>query len=169
MRALWVWGVAVIVAAVGRGGWARAAQEGPPPAYDTTKIKLPREHRLWTMVRTFIVPDKTKPAYGIRNTFFNGPALEALRQGGTTYPDGAHIAMTVHEIVDAPEGRQTQGPIRGTFLMVRGGKNYAATDGWGYARFNAKGDPMKINPLKSCHEWHMGVEKTGWVFTRSVD
>lgn len=168
MRMIWVLGAAVIVAAVG-AGWALGAQEGPPSAYDTTTIALPKDHRAWTMVRTFIVAEKKSPAYGIRNAFFNGAALEALRQGGTAYPDGAEIAMTVHEIVDREGGRQTQGALRGTFLMVRDGKQYAATDGWGYARFNAKGEPVKINPLKNCHECHLSVEKTGWVFTRPAD
>ncbi len=163
-----VLGAAVIVVAVG-AGWARGAQEGPPPAYDTTTITLPKEHRAWTVVRTFVVADKSKPAYGIRNAFFNPPALEALKQGGTSYPDGAQIAMTVHEIVDAPEGRQTQGPIRGMFLMVRDGKKFVATDGWGFARFNAKGEPVRIDPLKNCHECHVSVEKTGWVFTKPAE
>jgi hypothetical protein len=130
------------------------------PPYDTTQIGLPKEHRAWSMVRTFIVANKQSPAYGVRNAFFNATALEALQKGGMTYPDGAEIAMTIHEIVDGEGGRQTQGPLRGTFLMMRDGKKFSATDGWGYARFNAKGEPVKVNPLKNCHECHMGVEKT---------
>ncbi len=157
-----------IVAAVG-AGWGMAAQESSEPAYDTTKIELPKDYRSWTMVRTFIIADKKLPAYGIRNAFFNPPALEALKKGGTAYPDGAVIALTVHEIVDAPDGRQTQGPSRGLNLMVKDSKKYGATDGWGYARFNPKGEPMKINPMKNCHECHLGVEKTGWVFTKLAD
>ncbi len=176
MRALSVWCAAAIVAAAGTG-WAGATQEGPPPAYDTTKIELPKGHRTWTMVRTFIVADKSKPAYGIRNAFFNGAALEALQKGGTTYPDDAQIAMALHEIMDAPEGRQTQGAIRGTFLMVRDGKQYAATDGWGYARFDARGGAGEDQPAEELPrmprgrgEARLGVHEAGqlmrWPFER---
>jgi len=121
------------------------------------------------MVRTFIVGDKTSPACRIRNAFFNAPALEALEKGETSYPDGAAMALTVHEIVDAPDGRQTQGASRGINSMVRDAQKYAATAGWGSARFNAKREPVKVNPLKNCHECHLGVEKTSWVFTKLAD
>lgn len=160
--------VSYLLAAVG-AGWVLAAQEGPPPAYDTTEIPLPKDYRSWPMVRAFIIGNKRSPAYGIRNAFFDPAAQEEPKKNGTAYPDGATIAMSIHGIVDAPNGHQTQGTLRGTLLMVRDSKKHSATDGWGDARFNAKGESVKINPLKNCHECHRGAEKTGWVFTQPAD
>ena len=65
------------------------------------------------MLRTFIVADKKAAGHGIRNVFFNSASLDALRKGGTGYPDDAQIAMTVHEIVNTQEGGMATAYCRG--------------------------------------------------------
>jgi hypothetical protein len=49
--------------------------------------------------------------------------------------------------------------------MVKDSRKYAATGGWGFARFK-DGKPANVALLKTCFSCHEPVEDHDYVFTR---
>jgi hypothetical protein len=107
----------------------------------------------------------------MRITYANPPAMKALKEGRTDYPDGAVFAKTgIHTGVD-PQFISSVVPkgIRRYQLMVRNKKLYSATNGWGYALFDPEGKTFNEDPKitqDACYACHTIVENRGDVFSQ---
>ena len=100
----------------------------------------------------------------------NAKALETLEAGRTDYPDGAVFAKIGFATEEDPAFKSSlvpSGSKRYQF-MVRDGKKYADTGGWGYALFDGskvtyEGDP-KLQ-AQACFACHQLVTNRGQVFS----
>jgi hypothetical protein len=110
----------------------------------------------------------------MRFVYANDKAWEVLKAGGTTYPEGAafaKMALATEEDHSFPSSAVPMG-IRRYQLMVFNKKRHAATDGWGYALFDAKGFTFPENPkttVVACHACHSIVASRGYVFSQPMN
>src|SRR5215510_8257396 len=101
-------------------------------------VPYPAGYRLWTHVKAALVGPQS-PAFdnsgGIHHIYANEKAMEGYRTG--RFPDGS---VLVADFLETREnaGVTTEGARRRIDVMLKDGKRYAATGGWGFEQF--KGD-----------------------------
>ncbi len=109
----------------------------------------------------------------IRIIFANKKAVDAIKNGQTNpWPDGSILAKTLWKQEISPEGIVSTGEFIHVEYMIKDAKKYAATQGWGWARW--KGD--KLTPhgksadfVVSCIKCHSPVRKNDNVFTKPLN
>lgn len=132
-------------------------------------IALPLDYRDWRLVS---VAHEAGKLNDLRAVLGNDLAIEAYRQGATSFPDGAIIARLAWTYMPSAENNkafgQEQSFVAGTptnvQLMVKDTNRFASTGGWGYAQFS-DGEPAAIDPAKSCYSCHTPAKQHDYVFT----
>lgn len=107
----------------------------------------------------------------IRITYANELAMKTLASGAISYPDGAAFAKTnvLTSLDEQYPNSIAPREISRYQFMVRDGKKYAETNGWGYAIFTANGKTYPEEPHKTamaCYSCHLAAENRGDVFSR---
>jgi hypothetical protein len=102
-------------------------------------VPYPTGYRHWTHVKSTLVGPK-HPSYeregGFHHIYANENALEGYRAG--KFPDGSVLVDDGLELKEIANGAVVEGPRRRIAVMLKDGKRYAETGGWGYEVF--KGD-----------------------------
>ena len=120
--------VLLFATAVTMGGFSLLAQ------LDDT-APFPKEFRKWAHVKSVLVgPQSAAFATegGIHHIYANEKALEGYEKG--MFPDGSVI---VYDLLETREvaGNTIEGPTRRIDVMVKQGRLYPATAGWGFMSF----------------------------------
>lgn len=126
---------------------AALATEPALPGKNAVPGQFPRDYRSWTHVKSALVgPDF--PAFdtqgGLHHVYANDKAVEGLKTG--QFLEGAALVFDLLEIREK-NGLSLEGPRRRVDVMVKGGKGYAATGGWWFARY--KGDDWEHDLLSA--------------------
>ncbi len=137
-------------------------------AAETAKIAYPEGYRDWRHVKSM----ELKPGHalydsfgGLHHIYANPKALKGYQTG--KFRDGAVI---IFDLLEAKhEGNAlTEGKRKVLGVMVRDGKKYAATGGWGFEGF-AGGDPKKPvvggNAATACFACHAPQKDNNYLFS----
>jgi len=145
-----------------------AANQESPPAFVT---EMPAGYRDWRLIS---VAHEDGTLNDIRAILGNDVAIQSFRAGKLPFPEGTIIARLAWNYVASEENNNTFGrrqsfvaghPTNGVQFMVKDSKKYAATGGWGYARFN-DGKPATEVFMQSCYPCHQAIKSRDFVFTR---
>lgn len=109
----------------------------------------------------------------IRIIFANKDAVAAIRKKQTNpWPDGSILAKVLWKQEISPQGIVSTGEFIHVEYMIKDAKKYAATQGWGWARW--KGD--KLTPygnsasfVNACIKCHKPVRDNDNVFTKPLN
>jgi len=100
----------------------------------------------------------------------NEIATNAIRENKTNpWPDGATFAKVAWDAAAEPDGTVHPGPFKQVEFMIKDGKKYEATEGWGWARW-WKGTDLEpyghdLSFTQECTNCHKPMEKDDFVFS----
>ena len=158
----------VLAAALGLG--VAAAGAAGPVAPAPNGITLPAGYKDWRVIATSHRTDNKT----LRVILGNDIAVNAARNGQTKpWPDGSVLAKLVwKEATHAawPTAIVPEAFVHAEF-MVKDSKKYAATGGWGFARWlgmDQKPYGQDANFVQECFGCHTPVKGNDWVFTHPV-
>jgi Cytochrome P460 len=131
-------------------------------------VPYPAGYRLWAHVKTALIGPQS-PAFensgGIHHIYANEKATEGYRTG--KFPDGS---VMVADFLETREnaGVTTEGPRRRIDVMVKDGRRYTATGGWGFEQF--KGDSQTDRMVTAeiatkCFDCHSKQKERDSVFS----
>ncbi|HKF49875.1 MAG TPA: cytochrome P460 family protein [Terracidiphilus sp.] len=132
------------------------------------QVPFPSGYREWVHVKSAVIGPEF-PAYategGIHHIYANRTALAGFSTG--TFNDGS---ILVYDLLSLSEknGIGTEGPRRRIDIMVKDSKRYAASGGWGFARFMADDrdhDVLTFDAAQSCYQCHQSRKAQGFVFS----
>src|SRR5580692_11375938 len=137
-------------------------------------IKIPPGYRDWSVIS---VAHEEGNLNDLRAVLGNDLAIQAYRDGKTSFPDGTVIARLSWKYEVSEENNKVfgraqsfvAGPPTDWYLqfMVKDSKKYAATGGWGFAQFDEDGKPnLPEAALKTCFPCHEPGKARDFVFTR---
>jgi len=147
---------------------ASGASADPAPAADASPIygvRMPEGYRNWQLVAP---AQEAAPLNELRAVLGNDIAMRAYRAGKLPFPDGSVLAKLAWKHVQSPEFEPASIPGAATTVqfMVKDSKKYAATGGWGFARF-IDGKPADEAQHQTCYACHQArVKNHDLVFTR---
>lgn len=142
---------------------AKPAPEKVSPAVNG--IAYIPDYRSWKAISTSDRFDNGT----MRIIFGNSIAVKAIRDHQTNpWPDGAIFAKTAWKQQVAPDGTIIPGDFVQVEFMIKDAKKYAATKGWGWARW--KGNNLKPYGqsavfTRECISCHRPVKDNDYVFT----
>ena len=159
----------VLVAAVlGLTAAATGAADNVAPA--PNGITLPQGYKDWRVIASSHRTDNKT----LRIILGNDIAINAARSGQTNpWPDGSVLAKLVwKEKTDAvwPTAIVPDAFVHAEF-MVKDAKKYAATGGWGFARWlgtDQKPYGKDATFVQECFGCHTPVKSNDWVFTHPI-
>ncbi|MDP3515321.1 MAG: cytochrome P460 family protein [Sulfuritalea sp.] len=133
-------------------------------------ISLPDGYKDWRLLSVSQRTDNNT----IRAILGNDVAIKAARDGKTNpWPDGAVLAKLAWK--NAKHEKWDAAIVPGAFIqaefMIKDGAKYAATGGWGFARWvGAEQKPYgkDANFVQECFGCHTPVKDRDWVFTHPV-
>lgn len=146
------------------------ATSGDDVAPAPNGITLPKGYKNWRLIS----PSHRTDNNTLRVILGNDVAIEAARAGQTNpWPDGTILAKLVWK--DSTHPNWEKATVPGNFVhaefMIKDSKKYAATGGWGFARWLG----MEQKPygkdaafVQECFGCHTPVKSTDYVFTRPV-
>ena len=142
-----------------------AAQDSIPAA--PNGIQLPEGYKDWRVISSSHREDN----HTLRVILGNDQAIAAARAGNTNpWPDGAILGKLVWKDRSHPQWEKATVP--GKFVhaefMVKDAKKYAATGGWGFARWTGmdqKPYGKDAGFVQECFGCHAPVKDNDWVFT----
>lgn len=142
----------------------------PAPAPAPNGIVRPAGYQNWRLIG---VSQRTENGT-LRAILGNDAALAAARSGKTNpWPDGAILAKISWKQTTLPNfpTANVPGELVQTDFMVKDSARYAATGGWGFARWT--GDQAAVYGkdagfVQECFACHGAAKDTDWVFTRPV-
>ncbi len=126
---------------------------------------MPEGYRNWQLVAP---AQEAAPLNELRAVLGNEIAMKAYRAGTLPFPDGSVLAKLAWKHVQSPEFEPASIPGAATTVqfMVKDSKKYAATGGWGFARF-VDGKPADEAQHQTCFACHQArVKDHDLVFTR---
>jgi len=133
-------------------------------------IALPEGYKDWRVIAVSHRTDNNS----LRIILGNDRAIAATRSGQTNpWPDGATLAKLVFK--DATHGSWKAATVPGKFVhaefMVKGKKRYAATGGWGFARWLGPAQTpygKDASFAQECYGCHTPMKANDYVFTHPV-
>jgi hypothetical protein len=135
-------------------------------------IKIFPGYRDWKLIS---VAHEEGNLNDIRAILGNDIAIKAFWNDRLPFPDGTVIARIAWKDVPSEENNKVSGrpqsfvagPAPEWYLqfMVKDSKKYAATGGWGFARFNKDGKPATKTTLRPCFSCHQPFKAHDFVFT----
>jgi hypothetical protein len=131
-------------------------------------VEYPGGYRGWAHVKSALVGPQS-PSFqrygGLHHIYANEKAMEGYRTG--QFQDGSVI---VFDLLEVQEKAGVTGEAARRFIdvMVKDGKRFAATGGWGFEEF--KGDSQSERVLTSeaktaCYNCHAQKKDHGFVFS----
>jgi hypothetical protein len=156
--------LAVCLAAAATFVWPSGVKNAP------NGIAMPEGYEDWRLIAPSHRTDKNH----IRVILGNDAAIEAAREGKTNpWPDGAVLGKLVWKDETDPDwpSATVPGEFVHTEFMVKDAKKYAATGGWGFARWvgtELKPYGSDAGFVQECFGCHVPVAYNDYVFTRYV-
>ncbi|CAD5373914.1 Cytochrome_P460 domain-containing protein [Rubrivivax sp. A210] len=156
----------LIILALACGSAVSALAAEPAP----NGITLPEGYKDWRLLSTHFRTDNNT----IRAVLGNDVAIKAAREGKTNpWPDGSVLAKLVWKAAKHEKWETAMEP--GAFVhaefMTKNTARFAATGGWGYARWlgqDQKPYGKDANFVQECVGCHTPVKDSDWVFTHPV-
>jgi hypothetical protein len=109
----------------------------------------------------------------MRVIFGNAIAIKAIREHHINpWPNGTIFAKVAWDQIEDKDGNVRSGAFKQVEYMIKDDKKYAATAGWGWARFKTDKlvpygkDVMFTNECVSCHK---PLSNTDFVFTSPIE
>lgn len=131
---------------------------------------------------TYIPDYKNWQAVGSTERFDNGTmriifgneiVVKAIKEHKTNpWPDGSIFAKVAWDQLIDTNGNITPGAFRQVEYMIKDGKRFASTKGWGWARFlSAKLEPYGKTAMftTECINCHRPMKDNDFVFTSSIN
>lgn len=138
---------------------------GDEPA--ATHLAYPTGFREWVHVKSGVIgPDfPAETERGLHHVYANKAALAGLESG--SFEDGS---IFVYDLVSLTEkgGMGAEGARRRIDVMVKDGKLYADSGGWGFGRFmgdDQEHDVLTPEVRKVCLQCHEKQKAHGFVFS----
>lgn len=157
----------LLAAALAAGtGLVLAKRELPAPA--PNGIELPAGFADWRLISASLRADNDT----MRAILGNKAAVKAAREGRTNpWPDGAALAKVVWKrtTIEAWPSASVPGDFVHAEFMIKDSRKYAATGGWGFARWLGNGlKPFGKDAafVEDCFACHQPVKDRDYVFTR---
>ncbi|RDZ27289.1 cytochrome P460 family protein [Lysobacter silvisoli] len=141
------------------------SDERPGPVAPIYGVGLPEGYPEWPLVAP---AQEAAPLDELRAVVANEVAIRAYRQGVRPFPDGSVLVKRAWKHLPSPDFAPASIPGQATTVqvMVKDARRYAATGGWGYARF-IDGRPADAVQHRTCHACHASrVRDRDYVFTR---
>jgi len=141
------------------------AHAGGKPVSPIYGVTVPDGYRQWQLIAP---AQEAAPLDELRVVLGNAVAVEAYRRGTLPFPDGTVLAKLAWKHMPSPEFEPASIPGAATTVqfMVKDLKKYAATGGWGFARF-IDGKPADEAQHRTCFACHQArVKNHDFVFTR---
>ena len=142
---------------------AVAAVLGGAALADGSVLRLPKQFRSWSHIRSLAVLDPQHEMYGFHDGYANPAALQALRSKArpVSYPDGATFVVSIYEVV-TKDGITRPGAKRRDVVQLKD-RTAVASGGWRFAAFDPAGRPVPIDP-SSCFGCHARAKDADFVF-----
>ena len=158
----------LLLAAGAVHGVNATAGETPPPV--PNGIELPKHYRNWRVLGVSHREDNKS----LRAILGNYTAMQAAEKGQTDpWPDGAILAKVVWNDAKHPfwDTATVPGEFSHVEFMIKDSAKFAATGGWGFARWKGEaltpyGDDASF--AQECFNCHGAAKSTDHVFTRPV-
>lgn len=135
------------------------------PATATANVSLPADYATWRHVKTQIIQEG--PGFerfgGMHHIYANERAVRGLRSG--RFEDGAILVAEFRDL-ERKGNIINGGAIRLVDVMRFDARQFATTDGWGYAEFT--GPTLQARSFDSnseCHACHRKRADKGHVFS----
>jgi len=132
-------------------------------------VPYPEGYRNWTHVKSMVI-QQGHPLYeafgGIHHIYANDKTLAAYRKGGS-FADGAVIVFDLLD-VKVGGGAIEEGPRKVVGVMVKDGKKWKETGGWGFEGFKGDSKTERAvggNAKAACFECHTQVKGRDYVFS----
>lgn len=131
-------------------------------------INIPEGYRQWQVIAPSLRTDKNS----LRVILGNPAAMEAFRKVQTNpWPDGTILAKLVWNVKQHEKWPAATVPGEFTHVefMLKDAKKFAATGGWGYARWLGKTrEPYgkDANFTDECYQCHQTAKDSDYVFTQ---
>jgi hypothetical protein len=134
-------------------------------------VKIPPGYREWRLIS---VAHEEGKLDDLRAILGNDVAIEASRERKLPYPDGTIIARLAWRYDPLEESEKAFGrlqsfvagpPKNGVQFMIKDGRKYASTGGWGFAQFD-DGKPASEAVHNTCFSCHATVKARDFVFNR---
>jgi hypothetical protein len=130
-------------------------------------IRLPDGYKNWQLISSSHRTDNNT----LRVILGNDIAVQAARNGSTNpWPDGSIMAKLVWK--DTAHEQWSDATIPGAFVhaefMIKDAKKFAATGGWGFARWlNMEQKPYGKDAdfVQECYNCHTPMKHNDYVFT----
>ncbi len=156
-------GIALVAMMFGASAWSAKSVVAPAP----NDIVLPDGYKNWRVISSSHRTDNNT----MRVVVGNDAAVEAARQGKTQpWPEGVILGKLVWKA--EIHANWPTATVPGKFVhaefMIKDSKKYAATGGWGFARW--LGDEQKpygkdAGFVQECFACHTPVKSNDYVFT----
>ena len=158
-------GLLSVVIILGTDSFLMAQKNGVAPA--PNGIKFPAGYQNWRVIAVSHREDNNS----LRTILGNDKAVEAARAGKTNpWPDGAVLGKIVWK--DTKHKAWETATVPGKFVhaefMTKDAKKYAATGGWGFARWlglDQKPYGEDADFVQECFGCHTPVKSNDYVFT----
>jgi hypothetical protein len=131
------------------------------------RIPFPDGYRQWTHVKSTVVePESAAFATngGLHHFYANELAMKGYRDG--TFADGSILIDDLLELDRNASGASTEGRRRRVAVMVKDGRRFPDTSGWGFEVFKADSREGTLSSAAraACHTCHVKAESA--VFSR---
>jgi hypothetical protein len=128
-------------------------------------VAYPEGYRSWTHVKSSTIAPAHKGFEtngGFQHVYANPQAMTGYRT--RAFPEGSVIVFDWLEMQQG-ETSFTEGPRRQIDVMVKDGKRFAATGGWGFQRFvkDSKTELAAAPTPEQCFACHDRLKKDGLV------
>jgi len=148
--------------------WISAGTSAANPAPAPNGIAFPPEYKTWRVISSTDRFDN----HTMREILGNAIAVQAIADNHINpWPDGTAFAKIAWLQQPDADGRVKTGAFFQVEFMFRDSKKYAATKGWGWARW--RGADLKpygkdANFTSECVGCHKPLENTNYVFTQPL-
>ena len=132
-------------------------------------IAYPAGFRNWNHVRSALI-GPVSPAYqsygGLHHIYANAKAMEGYRDG--KFPDGSVLIFDLFEAKE-DHGTTLEGRRKFIDMMVKDGKRFADTGGWGYERYAGDSQTERVLTAQAktaCYNCHATQKGNDYVFSK---
>lgn len=146
--------------------WIQAAPANNPVAAEHNGISFLPDYKNWEPISSSERFDNGT----LRVILGNAVAMKAIREQHTNpWPDGAAFAKVAWEQLTDTAGQVRAGEFKQVEFMIKDSRQYASTDGWGWARWwkGTQLQPYGKNALfvTECMNCHQPMQQHDFVFT----
>lgn len=135
---------------------------------EKASVAYPEGYRNWLHVKSMLIQPGhalENPFQGLHHVYANKLAEKGLKEG--KHQDGAVLVFDLLQYQEKDKTIQ-EGERKLVGVMVKDGKKYAATGGWGFEGFagDSKTERLTNDGGVSCFNCHAPEKKTDYVYSQ---